>query len=353
MTLRIYRPPFSLRSAHDILGEKTASIFSSNGIDCKGYDLWPEFPSALMHAGIIPFGIRFFAKAMAPGFAKWSTRHVKNNDIFWVLGQIVPRKIIPKFEANLKKRGAKYIFHIMDDWFEFNHLRQTTILRAELSDLIVVPTPTLFEKVKSIVPHKKVAVLEEPIDTERVFPIENLACGHPELPVVVWNGNPGNLNLLRQIDDFLGSLYKLFKFKLRVISKCPPGFDFACEWEWKKYDYKNEAQLMAGAVAGLAPINDTPHDRSKGVYKAKTYLSAGVPVVGPPFGYLNHLVETKQNGFLCKTKEEWVSSLYFLLSNYEERKRISKYARQCAVGKYSHSAVSSQWLNTIRANFFN
>jgi hypothetical protein len=108
VALYIYRPPFSLRSAHDILGEKTVNIFSSNEIDCKAYDLWPEFPSALMHARIIPFGVRFFGKVMAPGFAKWSMRHVKNNDIFWVLGQIVPRKIIPKFEANLKKRGAKY-----------------------------------------------------------------------------------------------------------------------------------------------------------------------------------------------------------------------------------------------------
>ena len=351
MTLHIYRPPFSMRSGCDILGQKTASMFASNGINCKVSDLWPEFLAAIMHAGIIPFGVRFFSKAIAPIFAMNSMKKIQKNDLFWLLGSAVPLQETPYFELKFKNLGAKYIYHIMDDWFEFDYLRKATILRAELSDLIVVPTPTLFQKVKTLFPSKKIVILEEPIDVSRVYPIADNAEKTDRIPIIVWTGNTGNINMLQPINNILEKLSKRIKFRLRVISKLQPTMSFECDWEWRKYDFLNESQLLAGAAAGLTPIQDTPHDRAKGVYKVKTYLAAGIAPVGPPIGYLNHLVESNQNGFLCKTEDEWIDCLYLLLSNYDERRRISKYARECAVGKYSHSAVSSQWVNAIKVNF--
>jgi glycosyltransferase involved in cell wall biosynthesis len=239
----------------------------------------------------------------------------------------------------------------MDDWFEFDHLRQSTILRGELSDLIVVPTPVLLEKVERILPGKKVVVLEEPIDIDRILPFDDLLTKQRKTPIVVWTGNPGNLKLLQQIGNLLGQLCKIADFKLRVISKTPPDFSFNCNWEWKKYDYQNESKLMEGAVAGIVPINDTPHDRAKGVYKAKTYLAAGIPVVGPPLGYLNNIVVSNENGFLCASESEWIECLSKLIKNPSERIRISKKARHSAERKFSHDAVSYQWVNSIKANF--
>jgi len=349
--LHIFRPPFSLRSAHDILGEKTEIMFSSGGIKCEARDLWPEFPSALMHARVIPFGIRIFANFMAPFFAWNAMRRIKPGDIFWMLGQAIPRQTNPIYERSYKMKGARYIFHIMDDWLEIDYLRQATINRANIADLIVVPTPVLFEKIKKEFPNRKVVQLEEPIDVNRVKPIPKNTYQKTSIPVIAWNGNPGNLILLQSIVKTLITLSKKNSFKLRIISNRRPDFNLPFEWEWEKYDYHNESNLLAGASVGLAPINDTAHDRAKGVYKVKTYLAAGIPPVGPPIGYLNQLIDNNQNGFLCKTESEWLECLSLLLSNPAEFSRISSNARQSALEKYSHNSVAEKWVDTIKTHF--
>lgn len=348
MTLYIYRPPCCLRSAHDILGVKTENMFSSKGIPCKALDLWPQFPSALMHARVIPFGIRIFSRYMAPFFAKNVMQKIKPGDIFWILGQAVPRQVIPNFERSYQSKGARYIFHIIDDWLEIDFLRQATINRVNIADLIVVPTPVLSDKIKKEFPNKKVVQLEEPIDIDRIQPIRKF---QNRTPLIVWSGNPGNLMLLESIIKILETLSKKQSFKLRIISKRRPNFNLPFIWEWKKYSHHNESDLLKGASAGLAPINDTAHDRAKGIYKVKTYLAAGIPAVGPPIGYLNQLIEHKQNGFLCSSESEWVESLSCLLNDPQELRRMSYIARRSAIEKYSHNAVSDHWANAIKTNF--
>lgn len=351
MTLRIFRPPFCLRSGHDILGQKTEDMFSSRGIKCEARDLWPELPSALMHARVIPFGIRLFSKFMAPIFASYAMRKIMPGDIFWVLGQAVPRQTSPIYERSYQAKGARYIFHIMDDWLEIDFLRQATINRANIADLIVVPTPALLEKIKYEFPNKKVVKLEEPIDVDRFNPVLKCSKKNSNPPVIVWSGNPGNLILLQSIIKTLSTLSTRNSFILRIISNRRPDFNLPFNWEWKKYDYYNESNLLAGSLAGLAPINDTTHDRAKGVYKVKTYLAAGIPPVGPPIGYLNQLIDNNQNGFLCRTESEWVECLSLLLSDPIECNRLSLNARQSALEKYSHNSVADQWVNEIKTHF--
>jgi glycosyltransferase involved in cell wall biosynthesis len=351
VNLRIFRPPFSLRSAHDILGDKTSEMFSIAGIPCVSRDLWPEFPAALMHSGRIPFGVRSFAKFLAPAFANRSMRHVTSGDLFWILGAAVPRQRMAQQERKLKNRGAGYIFHIMDDWLEVEYLREATLQRAELADLIVVPTPVLQDKISRHFPFKKVLSLEEPIDINRVYPKQNPASAARQSPVIVWTGNPSNLDLLRPITRALEIISNKHPFTLRIISKKPPKFSFPFPMEWKKYDFHKESDLLSGASIGLAPLHDSPYARAKGIYKVKTYLAAGIIPIGPPIGYLNHLIQHGENGMLCSSEEEWVDNITYLLTNQEARRQMALKARQSAIEKYSHAAVSPQWVAAIKNNF--
>lgn len=347
--LHIFRPPFSMRTAHDILGDKTALMFSQRGLPCVAKDLWPNRISCLMHKGIIPFGVRGFAKFLAPQFAKKAMRGVKSGDVFWTLGAVVPRHDGPQYEENLKKIGAKYIFHIMDDWLDVPNLREATIRRAVLSDLIVVPTPVLYEKIQRTFPQKNVVRLEEPIDVDRVFPQDTtpLRDAIGNIPVIVWTGNPGNLQLLEQMTDILALLSKKARFRLRVVSDVAPLKGFPFEWEWKKYNYANESAVLAGAVAGLAPLNDLPFDKAKGIYKVKTYMAAGIPPVGSAIGYQTQLVSHGETGFLCSSQSDWIDGLILLLTNNDRRVKMSSNARNAALRTFSHDAVAKEWLSAV------
>lgn len=344
--LNILIPPFCLRSAHDIVGEPTGRMFRKGGVSARVDDLWPNWIAAPLNSGRIPFGRRLFAWIAAPLAAHRTLADIKKGDLVWVLGPVVPRVPEPHFERRLIARGAKYIFHIMDDWFEVPFLREGTLRRAKIADLIVVPTPALLERVLQELPEAKVVRLEEPVDTGRVYPTKpNLIDSDP---VIVWTGNPTNLFLLDLVREALHSLAETRKFRLRIISQKRPTQGFSFPWEWCRYDYRNESDLLAGAIAGLAPLDDTPFNRSKGIYKVKTYMAAGLPVVGSAVGYQTALVKNGETGFLCHTLSEWVEALGTFIDTPATAKKMGTAARAMALQRFSHDAVSDSWIEAIR-----
>jgi glycosyltransferase involved in cell wall biosynthesis len=325
-------------------------MFTAGGIPAVAKDLWPDALSSIMNSGRVPFGRRVFARLVAPSYARHVLDNIPPQGIAWILGPAVPRTADPKHEQRLKQRGVRYVFHVMDDWLEVEYLRKATIERVSLADLIVVPTPALASKISAHFPSKKVVNLEEPIDIDRVSPKPPSPDTHHQPPVIVWTGNQGNLDLLRQIAQVLEIIAKKHPFKLRIISTIPPAFSFSFNWEWLRYDYQTESDLLAGALIGLAPLNDTPYNNAKGVYKVKTYLAAGIVPVGAPVGYINHLIQHGENGFICGSSEQWIQNLSFLLTNHSARNLMALNARQSALAKYSHAAIATQWVAAVKNN---
>lgn len=343
--LFLLAPPFSQRSAHDIIGQRTAAMFTDGGIAAVSKDLWPDALTSAMNSGRIPFGRRLFTSCFAPPLARRILRRIPTGGIAWILGPVVPRTPNPVLERRLKREGVRYIFHILDDWFSVPHLRTSTIERARLADLIVVPTPRLLDTVYREIPEARAVRLEEPVDVDRLRPIQVTP---PTKPVLVWTGNMLNLRFLNSIVDMLALLAQSYGFVLRIISKdrprqCPP-FDY----EWFPYSYHDEARLLAGAVAGLAPLEDSAYNRSKGTFKIKTYMAAGLPVVASDVGYQTSLVSHNSTGFLCKNESDWLHWLKILLSNPHQKQQMGQVSRQVALKRFSHDAVRDSWVETVR-----
>ena len=339
-------PPFSQRSGQDVVGRRSAKMFSDAGIPSVAADLWPDSLARIFHGGSIPYGRRFFAKVLAPTYAAKALATLSQGDIAWILGPAVPRRPSPQEEEQLKKRGVRYVFHVMDDWFNTPFLRDATLARGKLADLVVVPTPDLFEKACTELPGVRVACLEEPVDIDRVRPIDPLPV--VGTPTIVWTGNTQNTRFLSGVAPVLGKLYKKHTFKLRIISGRRPDLDFGCPWEWLPYNYPNESRLLQGALAGLSPLEDTTYNRSKGIFKVKTYMAAGLPVVGSDVGYQKHLVTSGSTGFLCRTGEDWSNALTALLQQLDLARAMGRRAREEALSRFSHRAVADQWVSAVK-----
>jgi glycosyltransferase involved in cell wall biosynthesis len=323
-------------------------MFTAGGMPAVAKDLWPDALTSIMNSGRIPFGRRIFARFVAPHYARRVLTCIPPQGIAWILGPTVPMRSAPNQELSLKTRGSRYIFHVMDDWFSLTHYREMSLRRSRLADLVVVPTEALMRKVRLEVPSANVLRLEEPIDIDRVYPASISQVPSP--PRLIWVGNPQNLRFIGTVAEALHTLSKSHDFILRVISARPPEMEFPFRTEWLEYSYRSESALLAGAIAGLSPLEDTPYNHAKGIYKVKTYMAAGIPVVGSNIGYQRELIDHGKSGFLCDSNSDWVEHLSALLTKPSLAGKMGSEARSAAVSRFSHAAVAPQWIAAIRDN---
>jgi glycosyltransferase involved in cell wall biosynthesis len=316
-------------------------------METQSIDLWPDPIAHFLNSGIIPYGRRFFQNVIAPQCARGHVANVKSEDTAWILGSMVPRDINARYEKAVKGRCRGYIYHIMDNWFAIPELRQGAIERCRLADCLVVPTPQLEDAIREMGIFSPVIRLEEPIDVCRLEPPREEE--EKDSPLIVWCGNPMNVPNLEKMLRLLNCLYEATPFRLRVISsgRRPNSFTFKGALEWLPYDYQKEGSQLAGARAGLAPLEDSPYNRCKGAYKIKTYFAAGVPVVASRVGYQETLLHDGTSGILVANDEEWLNAIELLLKDDTIYRRMANCAREAAITKYSHQAIIPNWMKLL------
>jgi glycosyltransferase involved in cell wall biosynthesis len=348
--LHIRVPPE--RSGLDSFSPKTAAALRATGLSTSFGLLWPEAVYRFFESGRLPFGRRIFRNFFAAHFAKSSLREVRADDIAWILSFCVPLARKPTVEERLKSKSSRYLFHVMDDWFDFDFLREGTIARCKLADLVGVPTPQLASRVREFVPEAEVAVFEEPIDLQRLTPQPEDAIA--DKPVVLWCGNPYNLAHFGESLEILRSIRLDVDFALRVIcGQSPPAaFGRGLDLEWKPFDHEREGSLISGSWLGIAPMLDTGHNRCKGAYKVKTYLAAGLPVVASPVGFQADLMRGGDRvGFLPESPREWRESLVRLLTDKNLCHEMGKRSQSYAKARFGYETVARQWSSCLKQQF--
>ena len=266
----------------------------------------------------------------------------------WINGAASPLNVNCWFERAILKAGKPYIFHLQDDWFSVPSLRLQAEARVRLASLVVVPTEPLKERVFALFPDAKVLVLEEAIDIDRVHPLTPKT--GTDLPFFVWNGHTASLADLKKFTGIFERLREKFPFRIRIVcGETRPMLDTSFPWEWFPYDPTAESEVLSGAVAGLAPLEDGPYARCKGGYKVKTYMAAGIPVVASPVAHHAKVVQSGINGLLASTEAEWEQALLSLLADRGLGRQLGAAAREAAVSKYSHEVLMPVWADKLRA----
>jgi len=339
------------RSGLDALSPKTAQALVRQGVASSFSNLWPASIYWLLNSGHLPYGRTIFRKFFAGSLAVASLRKARAGDLAWILSFCSPYSLSPSAEAQIKSRGLRYLFNINDDWFDIAKLHQGTIQRCRLANLVGVPTSYLRARVLEFVPEASVAVFEEPIDLERLK--GSSVCGLAEKPVILWCGNPFNLEHAEMLLGVLRQVNRVTPFVFRVIcGQKPPQFFFdGLTTEWLPFCHKKEASLIAGSWLGIAPMPDSGHNRCKGAFKVKTYLASGLPVVASPIGFQKNLLEEGNGvGLLPTSTREWSESILSLIQNRAKAIEMGKRAEFYARARFSYDAIGASWANILRAH---
>ena len=346
--LLILRPPQALRSADDVLGPKTIAGLTSAGLLSRGDELSSQWWAEKLWFSRLP-GRRVLFE-YGPAFLGLCKHRLTMGDAsaVWICGSASPLNENCWFERAILAQKKPYIFHLLDDWFSIPKMRKGAEARVAIASLIVVPTEPLKERVLDLFPGAPVLFLEEPIDVARVRPLEKFPPS--DLPFFVWSGHVASLADLKEYATILEKVYAKHPFKLRIISgQNRPDLKASFPWEWFPYNPQREAELLSGATAGLAPLEDNAYARCKGGYKVKTYLSAGVPPVASPVGHHQRMIRSGVNGILATTEEEWISALSQLLADPAAAQEMGRVARADAVAQYCHDALMPVWAESLRA----
>jgi len=350
--LKIFQPPESFSfGLEDRFNGKMVKSLNDCGVHCTAKRLWPDFWARHLFFADLPYLYLLFRHVVAPLSCWTHLSEIEADDVVWINGPSLP--IFDAdcwFERQVIRRGASYVFWIEDDWFSEPKKRPSAEVRMQLAHLVVTVTPILRDRISRLYPDKSVILLEEPIDVERLTPTE--APKDQPKPLILVGGRPWSLKKLLMLDGVLKRVYQDLPFTLRVITGIKkPELALTIPWEWLPYDRWKEAEYAAGAIAGLAPLEDTLFNSCKGNYKVKTYMALGVPPLTSSIGYNNHLIKHGETGFLLNSEMEWESVLRTLLKDASLAAKIGKSARLDIIKRYSYEALMPIWAEALQRAF--
>lgn len=348
INVHFFCPPPSLKSGSDVVGKRTAEEMRRIGVDSRCDYLSSEFLAKM-------FGLscnRVVRKVHRAMFSSIGINRLLSNvqggDIVWMNEfSRINRNLDIRFENRILQRGAKYVLHLQDNWLDAPNKSPGVRARMELVDLVVTVSHELRRHVLKHYPEAKVIFLEEPIDVDRVKPVGGQV--FREVPVLLWTGNPGNLTShFPELVEALKEAYKRFPFILRVVSGTSrPCLNLPFPMEWRPYSLENESENLAGALAGLAPLENSLYARCKDVYKVKTYMAAGITPLASGIGHCLRVIKHGETGFMFNSFDEWVSGLCRLLENPLLLDGMGKAARKDCVERFSHKALIPIWRDAL------
>lgn len=99
---------------------------------------------------------------------------------------------------------------------------------------------------------------------------------------------------------------------------------------------------------GIAPLKDTPFNRSKSGLKALEYAACGIPVIASDLDPYRGIVVEGVTGYLATTRREWLDALSTLARNKHLRAWMGKQARKHAAN-HTIQANGHRWTEALRS----
>ena len=255
--------------------------------------------------------------------------------VVWLL-----RRTFPRSEARALRRSARLLIFDIDDavWSrDSNRLLRRSLKRrsrfrrtAAMADLVVAGNPYLGREARRY--NSRVAVVPTCLDLARYRPRER----HDprEAVELVWIGQKSTLGYLQGIMPAIEAFARCRPVRLRVIADAFPE-GRRVEVVPVPWSAETEAEELAHADIGLAPLSDDRWSRGKCGLKVLQYMASGLPVVASPVGVQVEMIGRGERGRLAASPGEWVKALAQLADDPEERLRCGRAGRAFAEENYS------------------
>jgi glycosyltransferase involved in cell wall biosynthesis len=306
----------------------------------------------------------FYYRAFAPGtgmahcdgvhvvnftyFHRLRHRIMRDADVL-VLNNICDADLLPVIRDR-KTRGKPTVYELCDDLWALPASNPMRAFYSQSNNLLLIKRLAHYcDALQFSSPEleRKFGYLNS---TVRVFPNQILEVP-PErnreeraIVRVGWGGSIGHLGDMAKISDLLVR-WVLSRQDVHLYLMCADPV-------WKLFDSLPEnrkRRFATGSLAdyynfvshldiGLAPLEDTPFNRSRSDVKFLEYAAHGVvPVVQATGPYL-HSVEKGRTGFFFNSTGELISTLDHLVSDASTRNRVSASARKYVLTERNYIA---------------
>jgi glycosyltransferase involved in cell wall biosynthesis len=107
-----------------------------------------------------------------------------------------------------------------------------------------------------------------------------------------------------------------------------------------------EAQELASAHIGIAPLPDNAYTRGKCGLKVLQYMAAGLPVISSPTGANRDIVQHNNTGIIAGSRQEWVNAITKLAHSPELRSQMGAAGRKRCAEHFTLDAAFKKMLST-------
>ena len=180
--------------------------------------------------------------------------------------------------------------------------------------------------------------------------IPDIKYNNIDLLTIGWTGTFSSKSYLELITPVFKRLYKLRKFKLRIIG----NFDYYIEdinCEIVQWDKEKEIADLTDIDIGFYPLSmDEEWVSGKSGLKALQYMALGIPTIASNIGNVTAIIKNMQNGILVNTHKEWLEAFIKLIDNPNLRKKLGMAGRETVVQNYSTDILSNKYLKILKSN---
>ncbi|MBX2964254.1 MAG: glycosyltransferase family 4 protein [Cyclobacteriaceae bacterium] len=258
------------------------------------------------------------------------------------------------FEKLLSRSGAKIIFDFDDSiWLQqvsstspnkkFNFLKNPgkTAHIISLAHTVVAGNRYLANYALQFNPSVK--IIPTTIDTELYVPKKR------ETNPVVTIGWSGSKTTIDHFKEALPAL-ELIKNKYgdRVAIRVIGDSQYQNERlaiTGKAWNLANEINDLLTFDIGIMPLPDDEWSKGKCGLKGLQYMALEIPTIMSPVGVNTEIIEHGVNGFLCASKDEWVTCLSLLIEQSELRCKLGIAGRKTVVDHYAVASNTGRFLS--------
>ncbi|MHB8170315.1 MAG: glycosyltransferase family 4 protein [Thermincolia bacterium] len=212
---------------------------------------------------------------------------------------------------------------------------------AEICDAVICGNTFLAEQFSRW--NYNVSVIPTAVDTDRYHPLASDTIH--EKQIIGWSGTSSGFNYLYGIEEALGVVLKKHSnVKLRIVADKMPEFNSIPleQMEFIRWSPENEVRVIQDMTVGIMPLEDSLWARGKCSYKMLTYMACSIPVAVSPVGMNADVLSLGKNGLGAISKDEWIDSLDWLLSNQEKARQMGKVGREHVLKHFSIHALVPQ-----------
>jgi glycosyltransferase involved in cell wall biosynthesis len=114
-----------------------------------------------------------------------------------------------------------------------------------------------------------------------------------------------------------------------------------------KWSAENEANELASAHIGVAPLPDNDFTRGKCGLKVLQYMASELPVVSSPVGVNKDMVSHGRSGFLVESQEDWAEAIGKLASDQALRISMGQAGNKLFQNHFTLKATFRKMLTTL------